>query len=66
MANYCLETLEKVNDYLKPSGKKISVHPNSDGTFAIYINGMLIWWAVPENKLFIDIMVLFFHNIYNK
>lgn len=56
-------TLVKANETLQRYGKQISVKPNGDKSYAIYVNGMLIYWKVAEDRLFLNIMVVFFANM---
>ena len=63
MKRICRYTLEKANESLKSCGKKISVHQNSDNTFALYLNGMLIFWSIPSDRLYLNIMAVFMFHI---
>ncbi len=63
MKKICMTTLNKANESLKGCGKQMSVKQNSDKTFALYLNGMLIYWNIPEERLFTNIMVVFLSNI---
>ena len=63
MAIYHQATIEKANDYLKRYGKQITVSQNRDKTYALYVNSMLIWWCIPEERLLQNIMAAFFYNI---
>lgn len=56
-------TLAKANETLLRYGKQISVKPNGDKSYAIYVNGMLIYWKVSEERLFLNIMVVFLSNV---
>lgn len=63
MTKVCKATLEKANESLKVCGKQISVKQNSDKTFALYLNGMLIYWSIPEERLFLNIMAVFMFHV---
>ena len=63
MKKICMATLNKANESLKGCGKQMSIEQNSDKTFALYLNGMLIYWSIPEERLFTNIMVVFLSNI---
>lgn len=56
-------TLVKANETLQRYGKQISVKPNGDKSYAIYVNGMLIYLKVAEDRLFLNIMVVFLANM---
>lgn len=57
------EMLEKANKLLQKEGKKITLHDNANGNYAIYVNGALLFYAVPEERLLLNIAVAFFANI---
>ena len=63
MTNLCKFTLTKANESLKSCGKQISVQQNTDHTFALYLNGMLIFWSIPADRLFLNIMKVFMFNL---
>ena len=63
MTKVCKATLEKANESLKVCGKQISVKQNSDKTFALYLNGMLIYCSIPEERLFLNIMAVFMFHV---
>lgn len=58
-----MATLNKANERLKGCGKQISVEQNRGKTFALYLNGMLIYWSIPEERLPTNIMAVFRSNI---
>ena len=52
--------LEKANEHLANHQKKLNVQPNSDGTYDISVNDMLMYSWVTEENLPRMIMVAFF------
>lgn len=60
MDQYAKNYLDGANTFLKKYGKKISIDENKDGTYCASINGMLMSFSIPENRLQINIMALFF------
>ncbi len=66
MTKVCKATLDKANESLKSCGKQISVEQNSDKTFALYLNGMLIYWSIPAERLFQNIMAVFMFHVNKK
>lgn len=60
MDKYAKECLDKANTFLKNYGKEITIKGNSDNTYCASINGMLMFYSIPEDRLQLNIMVLFF------
>lgn len=67
MENTTQAMLDKANEHLSHHQKKMSVKPGSDGTYDIYVNGMLLYCWVTEENLPKMIMVAFFAaEVYQK
>lgn len=60
MDKYAKECLDKANTFLKNYGKEITIKGNSDNTYCASINGMLMFNSITEDRLQLNIMVLFF------
>ena len=61
----CDKALNKANEVLKPLGKTMTLHDNGNGTYAININGMLLYDSVPSDRLFMNISVALMGSLIN-
>lgn len=60
MRDFAKQTLEKANTFLRSYNKEISIEENGDSTYSMYINQMLMFHKVSEDRLPLNIKVLFF------